>query len=60
MGDFGHRVDAMKTGMLSSPSIIQAVSQKIPVENRVVVDPVMVAKGGASPLPGSQETLKKS
>ena len=55
-------VDAMKTGMLSSPSIIQAVSRKIRQWkiSRVVVDPVMVAKGGARLLsPEGEETLKK-
>jgi len=46
-------VDAMKTGMLSSPSIIRAVSGKIRQWkiSRVVVDPVMVAKGGARSTP---------
>ncbi len=55
-------VDAMKTGMLSSPSIIHAVSRKIRQWkiSRVVVDPVMVAKGGARLLsPEGEETLKK-
>jgi hydroxymethylpyrimidine kinase/phosphomethylpyrimidine kinase len=55
-------VDAMKTGMLSSPSIIRAVSRKIRQWkiSRVVVDPVMVAKGGARLLsPEGEEALKK-
>jgi len=45
-------VDAVKTGMLSTPAIIQAVSQylaSLGVE-KLVVDPVMVAKGGAALL----------
>lgn len=41
--------DAVKTGMLFSAEIIQAVAEKIKQFqfNRLVVDPVMVAKGGA-------------
>jgi hydroxymethylpyrimidine/phosphomethylpyrimidine kinase len=45
-------IDAVKTGMLSSPAIIRAVSarlQALGVE-KLVVDPVMVAKGGAALL----------
>ncbi len=40
--------DAVKTGMLSSPEIIEAVAAKIREHglSPVVVDPVMVAKGG--------------
>ena len=40
--------DAVKTGMLSSSAIIEAVSEKIQEHglSRLVVDPVMVAKGG--------------
>ncbi|WP_134700512.1 bifunctional hydroxymethylpyrimidine kinase/phosphomethylpyrimidine kinase [Ammoniphilus sp. YIM 78166] len=44
--------DAVKTGMLGTPEIIQLVSRKLKhyqVPN-VVVDPVMVAKGGAKLL----------
>lgn len=42
--------DATKTGMLSSPAIIEAVAGRVRQWNlRLVVDPVMVAKGG-SPL----------
>jgi hydroxymethylpyrimidine kinase/phosphomethylpyrimidine kinase len=55
-------VDAMKTGMLRSPSIIQAVTRKIRQWkiSRVVVDPVMVAKGGTRLLsPEAEDTLKK-
>ncbi len=45
-------VDALKTGMLSQASVIELVARKIK-EHRLrnlVVDPVMVAKGGASLL----------
>ncbi|MEH7014826.1 bifunctional hydroxymethylpyrimidine kinase/phosphomethylpyrimidine kinase [Neobacillus niacini] len=44
--------DAIKTGMLFNAEIIQAVSEKIEYYNwkNVVVDPVMIAKGGASLL----------
>jgi hydroxymethylpyrimidine/phosphomethylpyrimidine kinase len=41
--------DALKTGMLFSAEIIEAVSGKVKQYNwdKVVVDPVMIAKGGA-------------
>lgn len=44
--------DALKTGMLFNAEIIEAVSAKIKEYNwdKVVVDPVMIAKGGASLL----------
>jgi hydroxymethylpyrimidine/phosphomethylpyrimidine kinase len=44
--------DAVKTGMLFNAEIIKAVSEKIEYYNwqNVVVDPVMIAKGGASLL----------
>lgn len=44
--------DALKTGMLFNAEIIQAVSEKIKYYHwkNVVVDPVMIAKGGASLL----------
>jgi hydroxymethylpyrimidine/phosphomethylpyrimidine kinase len=44
--------DAVKTGMLFNADIIQAVSEKIQQYQwkNVVVDPVMIAKGGASLL----------
>ena len=47
VGDIG--VDAAKTGMLSSTAIIEAVATAIQVHaiTRLVVDPVMVAKGGS-------------
>ena len=40
--------DAVKTGMLSSSDIIEAVAAKLREHglNRLVVDPVMIAKGG--------------
>lgn len=47
LGDIG--TDSVKVGMLSSVSIIEAVTDKI-VEHdlaKLVVDPVMVAKGGS-------------
>src|SRR5574342_1097537 len=42
-------VDALKTGMLFNAAIIEAVSEKIKQFqwDKVVVDPVMIAKGGA-------------
>src|SRR3954468_17078556 len=45
-------VNAMKTGMLFSTEIIEVVSEKIKQYDwkKVVVDPVMIAKGGASLL----------
>ena len=45
-------VDAIKTGMLFSTDIIEVVSGKIKQYDwkKVVVDPVMIAKGGASLL----------
>ena len=55
-------VDAMKTGMLSSSAIIHTVAQKIRQHriSRVVVDPVMVAKGGTKLLPPEAvEVLRK-
>jgi len=44
--------NAVKTGMLFNAEIIKAVSEKIEYYNwqNVVVDPVMIAKGGASLL----------
>ncbi len=45
-------VDALKTGMLFSAEIIEAVARKIKEHSftNVIVDPVMIAKGGASLL----------
>lgn len=50
LSDIG--ADAMKTGMLFSADIIQAVAQQIRSFQlrKVVVDPVMIAKGGAKLL----------
>ena len=44
--------DTIKTGMLFSAEIIEAVARRIELFNwkKVVVDPVMIAKGGASLL----------
>lgn len=49
-GDIG--VDAVKTGMLANAAIVEAVGAAIASLDlpRVVVDPVMVAKGGAKLL----------
>lgn len=46
------RPDAVKTGMLFSADIIEAVAQKMNEYNvtQLVIDPVMIAKGGASLL----------
>ena len=55
MSDIG--VDAAKTGMLATPEILSIVADKI-MEYRIeklVVDPVMVAKGGARLLSGKAE-----
>jgi len=45
-------IDVIKTGMLSNPGIIRAVCQRLKTlgVEKVVVDPVMVAKGGAALL----------
>jgi hydroxymethylpyrimidine/phosphomethylpyrimidine kinase len=45
-------IDAIKTGMLSNPVIIHAVSERLKTfgVEKLVVDPVMVAKGGAALL----------
>ncbi len=60
LSDIG--VDAIKTGMLANQEIIQVVAKKIKqykVE-KVVIDPVMVSKSGATLLrKESQETLIK-
>jgi hydroxymethylpyrimidine/phosphomethylpyrimidine kinase len=45
LGDIG--VDAVKTGMLASPALVQAVADRLaPVEAPLVVDPVGVSKHG--------------
>ncbi|MGG6309570.1 bifunctional hydroxymethylpyrimidine kinase/phosphomethylpyrimidine kinase [Paenibacillus macerans] len=55
-------VDALKTGMLFSAGIIDAVAERIRAFGwtRVVVDPVMIAKGGASLLqPEAVQAMKE-
>jgi hydroxymethylpyrimidine/phosphomethylpyrimidine kinase len=57
-GDIG--IDAAKTGMLASSEIIAAVAEMIRIweVTRLVVDPVMVAKGGAQLIrDDAKETL---
>ncbi|MDQ7842318.1 MAG: bifunctional hydroxymethylpyrimidine kinase/phosphomethylpyrimidine kinase [Armatimonadota bacterium] len=59
-GDIG--VDAAKTGMLANAAIIETVAQKVREHRieRLVVDPVMVAKSGASLLrPEAVEALRR-
>ncbi len=58
MEDIG--ADATKTGMLSSPEIIEAVAARVKKWHlRLIVDPVMVAKGGAPLLhPDAITTLR--
>ncbi len=48
-------VDALKTGMLSQPEVIECVAAKMKQHQlkHLVVDPVMVAKGGAQLLADS-------
>ena len=56
------RPDAVKTGMLWNAEMIEEVARKIDEYgfNRVIVDPVMIAKGGASLLHDeSVATLKE-
>lgn len=52
MNDIG--ADALKTGMLASPQVIEAVMAELAPHATVplIVDPVMVAKGGASLIGG--------
>jgi len=54
-------IDAIKTGMLAGPEIIAAVAGKIRKYKirRVIVDPVMVAKGGSPLLAGRAEEVLK-
>ncbi|ULL14553.1 bifunctional hydroxymethylpyrimidine kinase/phosphomethylpyrimidine kinase [Paenibacillus sp. H1-7] len=59
IGDIG--VDAAKTGMLSQPEVIELVAHQAVKHGlrQLVVDPVMIAKGGASLLAQSaQEALR--
>lgn len=54
--------DAIKTGMLHSPEVIEAVVRQVERDARgvpLVVDPVMVAKGGARLLESSAESALK-
>jgi hydroxymethylpyrimidine/phosphomethylpyrimidine kinase len=61
LGDIG--ADCIKTGMLHSAEVIEAVCQVIETDGAgipVVVDPVMVAKGGAALLEAdAMDTLKR-
>ncbi|CAG7657326.1 bifunctional hydroxymethylpyrimidine kinase/phosphomethylpyrimidine kinase [Paenibacillus allorhizosphaerae] len=55
-------VDAAKTGMLSQPQVIELVAERVRAHGleRLVVDPVMIAKGGASLLAESaQDALRE-
>lgn len=45
LSDIG--ADAIKTGMLHSAEVIQTIARNLPTGVPLVVDPVMVAKGGA-------------
>jgi hydroxymethylpyrimidine/phosphomethylpyrimidine kinase len=59
-GDIG--ADAVKTGMLSQPEVIELVAEMLSKHKlgKLVVDPVMIAKGGASLLADSaQSALRK-
>jgi len=54
--------DAIKTGMLHSPEVVEAVVRQVEKDARgvpLVVDPVMVAKGGARLLESSAESALK-
>ncbi|MEM9794419.1 MAG: bifunctional hydroxymethylpyrimidine kinase/phosphomethylpyrimidine kinase [Pseudomonadota bacterium] len=44
------RVDAIKIGMIATSGIASAVADALPANVPVVLDPVMIAKGGASLL----------
>ncbi|WP_438447945.1 bifunctional hydroxymethylpyrimidine kinase/phosphomethylpyrimidine kinase [Gorillibacterium sp. sgz5001074] len=52
-------VDAVKTGMLSQPAVIELVAAKVKEHGfpYLVVDPVMIAKGGASLLAESAKDV---
>lgn len=45
LSDIG--ADAIKTGMLADTAVIAAVATELPTDVPLIVDPVMVAKGGA-------------
>jgi len=52
--------DAIKTGMLKDAEIIAAVADELPAGVPLVVDPVMIAKGGATLLdPAALDALKR-
>ena len=56
------RIDAVKVGMLSNPSVIEAVADALErhAVQHIVVDPVMVAKSGAHLLrPDAVSTLRE-
>ncbi|WP_046175231.1 bifunctional hydroxymethylpyrimidine kinase/phosphomethylpyrimidine kinase [Domibacillus indicus] len=61
LSDIG--ADAVKTGMLFSAEIIEAAARKLSEYNcqNIIVDPVMIAKGGASLLQeAAVEALKRT
>ncbi|MPY71521.1 MAG: bifunctional hydroxymethylpyrimidine kinase/phosphomethylpyrimidine kinase [Alphaproteobacteria bacterium] len=61
LGDIG--ADAIKTGMLHSSAVIEAVAEVLRAEGAgipVVVDPVMIAKGGAALLEDDAVATLKS
>lgn len=51
--------DAIKTGMLHSAEIINTIAATLPADIPLVVDPVMLAKGGAPLLEASALTALK-
>ncbi|MDF2960261.1 MAG: phosphomethylpyrimidine kinase [Paenibacillus sp.] len=55
-------VDAVKTGMLSQPEVIELVAAQVTKHKlgKLVVDPVMIAKGGASLLAASAQDALRS
>jgi hydroxymethylpyrimidine/phosphomethylpyrimidine kinase len=55
-------VDALKTGMLSQPEVIELVADQVKKHKlaKLVVDPVMVAKGGASLLAANAQDALRS
>lgn len=57
LSDIG--ADAIKTGMLHSAGVIEVVAEHVPKNIPLVVDPVMVAKGGSPLLEQSALTALK-
>ena len=52
--------DAIKTGMLKDAGIIAAVAEELPAGVPLILDPVMIAKGGAALLDlGAIDALKR-